>query len=287
MNPVRRSLTFGLPAVLCWPGIARSAAPDPIAAYEKASGGRIGVHAINARTGASISWRAHERFIMCSSFKASLAAFVLSRVDRGEEDLNATVHYTAADIHDVWAPAATAYLSKGAMSIEAMCRAAVELSDGACANLLLARMGGPAALTAFWRSIGDKVSRLDHYEPVLDRSPSGGPADSTTPAAIGATLQKLVLGTVLSAPSRTRLTDWLIGCQTGADRLRAGLPGNWRIGDKTGHNGRDVAVDLAVAWPRPDTPIVITVFTRDGRPTDRQFDTVFAAVANLVASTLA
>ena len=41
----------------------------------------------------------------------------------------------------------------------------------------------------------------------------------------------------------------MLGCQTGDNRLRAGLPKGWRIGDKTGNNGKDAAGDIAVAWP--------------------------------------
>lgn len=286
MSMTRRTMALGVPALLCWPAFARTAGADPIAAYEGATGGRIGVHAVNVRTGKTVAWRAGERFIMCSSYKASLAAFVLARVDRGEERLDALVPYTARDTSDLWGPVAKENLSKGAMTVEAMCKAAVEISDGVCANMLMARSGGPPALTAFLRSIGDTVTRVDHYEPALDRVPSGGPADSTTPAAMAATLQKVVLGDVLSDRSKTLLTRWLIGNQTNP-RLRGGLPKNWRIGNKTGHSGRDMAGDIAVAWPTPDTPIVIAVYTRGGTPTERQFDRAFAGIGRLVASRLA
>ena len=286
MNPMRRALTFGMPAMLCWPALARSATPDPIAEYERESGGRMGLYAVNVSTGSTLSWRADERFIMCSTFKASLAAFVLSRVDRGYENLRSLVSYTKKDTLDVWSPVATANVAKGALTVEEMCKAAVELSDGACANLLLARVGGPAALTAFWRSIGDRTSRLDHYEPFLDRSPSGGPWDSTTPIAIAGTLRKVVLGHILSDRSKALLTGWLVGSRTGDNALRAGLPKTWVIGDKTGHSGRDMAGDLAVAWPRPDMPIVICALTKGGSPTEKQFAKAFAGIGRLVAATL-
>lgn len=286
MNQTRRALVLGIPALVCWPAFARSAASDPIAEYERATAGRIGVFAINVKTGAKLSWRADERFITCSSYKASLAAFVLSRVDRGEERLDALVPYTVKDTLDLWGPVSKANLAKGAMTVEAMCKAAVVISDGVCANLLMARSGGPLALTAFLRSIGDRATRIDHYEPQLDRVPSGGPEDSTTPAMMASTLQKAVLGNVLSDQSKALLTRWLVGNQTNP-RLRGGLPTSWRIGNKTGHSGRDMAGDIAVAWPRPDTPIVIAVYTRGGRPNEKQFDQAFANVGRLVASKLA
>jgi beta-lactamase class A len=281
----RRTVALGVPALTCWPALSRSRIPDPISEYERTTGGRIGVHAVNVRTGKTLSWRAAERFITCSSYKASLAAFVLARVDRGEERLDALVPYTAKDTVDLWGPVSKANLAKGAMTVEAMCKAAVEISDGVCANLLMARSGGPAALTAYLRSIGDTATRIDHYEPELDRVPSGGPADSTTPAAMAGTLQKVVLGNALSDRSKALLTRWLMGNQTNP-RLRGGLPRSWQIGNKTGHSGRDMAGDIAVAWPKSDRPIVIAVYTREGRPTESQFDRAFAGIGRLVASTL-
>ncbi|MHB8286859.1 MAG: serine hydrolase, partial [Caulobacteraceae bacterium] len=190
------------------------------------------------------------------------------------------------DMQDWYAPVARAYLVKGSMTVGDMCAAAVEHSDNTCASLLLKRVGGPAAVTTFWRSLGDDVSRLDDPEPILNRTPPGGVRDTTTPRAMAATFAKLTLGGVLSPASRDTLNGWLIANTTGDDRLRAGLPGAWVKGDKTGNNGGDAAIDLAVAWA-PHAPIVIAAFTRGGSPTAAQFREVFRAVGELAASKLA
>ena len=167
-----------------------------------------------------------------------------------------------------------------------MCEAAVEYSDNTCANLLLARVGGPSALTAFWRSIGDAVTRLDHNEPILNRSPPGDPHDTTTPAAMAANLRRLLLGTVLSEGSRERLTGWMVDCKTGDERLRGGIPKTWRIADKTGNNGKDAAGDIAVAWPKPDAPILICAYTQGGLPTAARLTSVFADIGRMVGQQL-
>jgi beta-lactamase class A len=261
-------------------------APPEFAAYERESGGRIGVHAENLATGAKLAWRADDRFVMCSTFKASLAACVLARVDRGEEQLAAMIPYGQADLLE-YAPVARQNLAASAMSVGEMCKAIVELSDNTCANLLLARIGGPAALTAFWRSLGDTTSRLDHNEPELNRSRPGDSRDTTTPAAMAGNLRRLVLGEALSPASRVQLTEWMVNCRTGANRLRGGLPADWKIGDKTGYNGKDAAGDIAVAWPKPDTPILITAYVQGGTPTAAQIASVFAQTGRMVAERLA
>ena len=277
----RRTFLVGVPLLATWPEFV-AAAPAALEAYERASGGTVGVHARNLSTGAELAWRATDRFVMCSTFKASLAALVLERVDRGADSLEEPIRYGADDMLE-YAPVARENLARGALSVGQMCKAAVELSDNTCANLLLARVGGPAALTAFWRRISDDVSRLDHDEPLLNRTPPGRPEDTTTPAAMAENLRRLVLGDVLSPPSRELFTGWLVGCRTGANRLRAGLPSSWRIGDKTGNNGQDAAGDIAVAWPPSGGPVLVCVYTRGGSPTGGQLQTVFTEVGRLVA----
>jgi beta-lactamase class A len=260
-------------------------APPALAAYERDTGGRIGVYAENLSTGAKIAWRAEERFVMCSTFKASLAAFVLARVDNGEDRLADMVAYGPKDILD-YAPVAKQNLAQGAMSVSDMCKAIVELSDNTCANLLLARVGGPAALTEFWRRAGDTVSRLDRNEPELNRSPPGDPHDTTTPSAMAGNLRRFLLGTVLTPDSRAHLTEWMVDCKTGNNRLRGGLPRDWKVGDKTGNNGKDAAGDIAIAWPKSGGLVLVCAYTQGGSPTPPQFEAVFKEIGAMVGSKL-
>ena len=280
----RRSLLASLCFVAAGPVLAEEA-PPALDNYERESGGRIGLYAENLATGAKLAWRADERFVMCSTFKAALAACVLARVDRGEDQLAAMIAYGEADLLE-YAPAAKQRLSIGAMSVADMCKAIVELSDNTCANLLLARIGGPAALTAFWCSLGDATSRLDHNEPELNRSPPGDPHDTTTPAAMASSLRRLVVGDALSPASRDQLTAWMVDCKTGANRLRGGLPASWKIGDKTGNNGKDASGDIAVVWPKPDHPILIVAYTQGGTPNATQIAAAFADIGRMVAARL-
>jgi beta-lactamase class A len=280
----RRTLLAAAAGLAMRPGIAQEA-PLALATYERETGGRVGLHAENLATGSRIVWRADERFVMCSTFKASLAAFVLARTDRGEEQLEAMMPFGENDLQP-YAPVAKQHLAKGEMSVTEMCEGAVELSDNTCANLLLARVGGPAALTSFWRSTGDTITRLDHNEPELNRSPPGDPHDTTTPAAMAGNLQRLVLGNLLSPESRQRLTGWMLGCKTGNNRLRAGLPNDWKIGDKTGTNGKDAAGDIAVVWPKPEIAILICAYTQGGSPTAAQTEMLFAEIGRMVGQRL-
>lgn len=279
----RRSFLGGMSAFLAAPSLA---SPSPIAAvaeYEAVSGGHVGLYAENIQTRRKLEWRAGDRFVMCSTFKASLAACVLSHVDRGQCNLEEVLHYDASSIQDWHAPVAKANLARGSLSVREMCKAAVEESDNTCANILLALIGGPSALTAYWHQLGDRVSRLDDTEPLLNSEPPGGVENTTTPASMATILRHIALGRSLSPSSRTILLEWLIGCKTGSNRLRAGLPANWVIGNKTGSDGKGAAGDIALVWPKPSMPIVISVYTRGGSPTERQLADLFAGIARAVA----
>lgn len=280
----RRTLLAAASSLVVWPAFAEDP-PPVLAAYERETGGRVGLYAKNLSTGAKILWRADERFVMCSTFKASLAAFVLARVDRGEDKLDAVVSYGPQDLL-AYAPVAKRNLGYGAMSVADMCKAILELSDNTCANLLLARTGGPAALTAFWRASEDAVSRLDHNEPELNRSRPGDPSDTTTPAEMAGNMRRFVLGDVLSQASREQLTEWMVNCKTGDNRLRAGLPKHWKIANRTGYNGQDAAGDIAMTWPVSGGPVVICAYTQGGTPKADQLTAIFTEIGRMVGGKL-
>jgi beta-lactamase class A len=290
MSIDRRTLLAGISGLVVQP--TRAGAQDAstmLQIYERDTGGRIGLYAQNLSTGAAIAWRADERFVMCSTFKASLAAFVLSRIDSGQDHLADMISYGPDDLLD-YAPLARHHLgdqTKAILSVAEMCAGMVELSDNSFANLLLARVGGPASLTAFWRAAGDAVTRLDHNEPALNFLSPGDPDDSTTPAAMAGNLRRFLLGDVLSAASRDNLTHWMVNCKTGNERLRGGLPSGWKIADKTGNNGKDATGDIAVAWPSSGGPVLICAYTQGGAPTAPQLQTVFADIGRMVGHQLA
>jgi beta-lactamase class A len=173
------------------------------------------------------------------------------------------------------------------MTLAELCAAAMNYSDNTAGNLMLASLGGPAALTAFARGIGDPDTRLDRIEPVLNEAVPGDLRDTTTPAAMLKNLQRLVFGDVLSAPSKEQLTKWLIGNRTGDTRLRAGLPAGWQCGDKTGSGERGSTNDIGVLWPPQRAPLIVTIYLTDtSAPSDAR-NAPLADVGRAVAAAFA
>lgn len=242
--------------------------PRSLAELEREYGARLGVYAVATGTGATVVHRADERFAFCSTFKTLAAAAVLDR--RPLARLEERVTYTRDDLVD-HSPVTERHTGTG-MTVRALCDAAVRYSDNTAANLLLRDLGGPLALTAHLRALGDPVSRLDHIEPELNGNPPGDPRDTTTPRAVAADYRTLVLGDALPADRRALLTDWLVRNTTGDRRIRAGVPRGWKVGDKTGTGAWGRAHDVGVLWPDRGAPLVLAVLTdrpdRDADPSD-------------------
>jgi len=232
---------------------------DQLAAIEKKSGGRLGVAILDTATGKSFTHRAAERFPMCSTFKLTAAAFILQRVEQGREHLDRRIVFSTSDLV-TYSPMTEKHTGPNGMTIAELCLAAITLSDNTAANLLLASFGGPSALTQFLRSIGDPVTRLDRNETTLNEATLGDPRDTTTPSAMLDNLHNLLLGNILSPASRDQLTQWLLQNTTGAARIQAGIPSDWKEGDKTGSGDNGTTNDIAILWPPHRAPILITAY---------------------------
>jgi beta-lactamase class A len=253
---------------------------------EARAGGRLGVFVRDTGTGATIEHRANERFPMCSTFKLLMAAAALKRVDEGAERLDRTIAYGPGDLID-YAPIAKAHVGDGGMTLADLCAAAIDWSDNTAANLVLKTIGGPAGFTQFARSLGDSVTRLDRNEPTLNESLPGDPRDTTSPRAMAGTMQKVLLGDALSDASRRQLQTWLVNDKVGDKRLRAGLPGSWRIGDKTGTGERGSTNAVAIIWPPDRAPLIATVYYTDSSAPMDARNAIHKEIGGLIAETFA
>lgn len=256
---------------------------DELRRLERESGGRLGVTLLDTRNGTRSGHRSDERFPICSTFKVLLTAAVLRRVDGGQENLARRVRFGAEAILE-HAPVTKTRVGGDGMSLAELCDATMTFSDNTAANLLLTAIGGPAALTAFVKSLGDDVTRLDRTEPALNEALPGDLRDTTTPNAMASTLSTLTLGEALSPASRTQLVAWLVGSKTGDARLRAGLPRSWRIGERTGTGERGTANNVAVVWPEGQPPLIVTAYLTEATVNRTQQSTVLAGVGRAVAA---
>ncbi|WP_442806357.1 class A beta-lactamase [Streptomyces sp. NBC_01317] len=255
---------------------------------EKERSTRLGVFAHDVATGRTVLHRAHERFPICSVFKTLAVAAVLRDRDRDGEYLSRRVRYTEQDVvRSGYAPVTglPANLAQG-MTVEALCAASITHSDNTAANLLLGKLGGPASVTLFCRSTGDTVTRLDRWEPELNSAEPERATDTTGPYAVGRTYARLILGHALDPADRERLTGWLLANTTGAARLRAGLPDDWTVAEKTGTGDYGTTNDVGVAWPPGRGAVVLSVLSTKRDPDAPADDQLIARTAALVTGAL-
>lgn len=244
---------------------------------ESRVGARLGVAIIDMETKQEWGYHANDRFPMCSTFKALACSAVLAKVDSGKENLQHRMVFEKSDLI-TWSPVTETRFGGNGMSMAELCEAAITQSDNTAANLILKTLGGPAGVTDFAKTLNDHVTRLDRIEPALNEAIAGDERDTTTPNAMATDLRKLLFENALSVSSQEQLKTWLIANKTGDTRIRAALPKDWIVGDKTGTGAFGSTNDVAVIWPPHSKPIIIAVYITQSAA---QQDVLNAAVADV------
>jgi beta-lactamase class A len=228
-----------------------------LARLERRYDARLGIYAEHTGSGSTLTHRADERFAFCSTFKALATAAVLDRYPRSH--LDDVVTYSADDL--MASSVITERHVDTGMTVRRLCDAAVRHSDGTAGNLLLRDIGGPSRLTAFARSLGDTVTRMDRIEPHIVSARPGDPRDTSSPRALGGSFREIVLGDALPPGKRAFLRDLLERSTTGDERIRAGVPQDWTVASKTGTGDYATANDIAVVWPPGSSPLVVAIMS--------------------------
>lgn len=300
-SPLRRQVLCGLwtlplaptllllPDSLCSAAMAQGPVKSPqlmqeqLAALEKASKGRLGLALMDTSMRQEkfvCSYRSEERFPLCSTAKLMIVGAILNSSMRDKGLLLRPISITRQALV-AHSPIVKKFVDR-TLPVATLCAATLQYSDNTAANLLLDILGGPQAVTAFALSIGDKTFRLDRNEPTLNSSLPGDPRDTSSPAAMALSLQKIALGRVLDPPLRLQLQTWLRGNTTGDSRIRASLPPTWKVGDKTGSGDYGTTNDIAVLWPPMAKPLILCIYFTQEEPTAPIRNDVVAAAAKIV-----
>ncbi|MEM7004440.1 MAG: class A beta-lactamase [Pseudomonadota bacterium] len=252
------------------------------AALETEFGGRLGVAALDLASGRALAHRADQRFAFCSSFKWLLGAFMLARMEAGEEDLERPITIKESDL--VFYSPVTEPLVGSSLSIGELCEATITTSDNTAANLLISELGGPDGFTSLLRQYGDTVTRLDRYETELNENAPGDVRDTSSPNAMLGLMRTFLFEDALMPGSRDILRRWMIDAKTGLQRLRAGLPDGWVAGDKTGTSVNDQSNDVAFAFPVDSPlrgPVIIVSFANVPDPLEPETNSIHGQVARI------
>ena len=242
--------------------------------------GTLGVAVLDTETGQQTAWRGADRFPLNSTVKFLLCAAVLMRVDAGEEDLARAVPVTARDMV-AHSPVLGQHVG-GQLTVGELCEATMTRSDNGAANLLLGSLGGPQGLTDLLRQNGDEVTRVDRWEPDLNEVSPGDERDTTTLLAMLENLQRFLAGPALSEASRQQLTAWMAANTTGSERIRAGVPEGWQVGDRTGTGPDGSTSTIAVLFPPGREPVLMVVHVTGTDRTVAESSGLHAELARIV-----
>lgn len=229
-----------------------------LTALETKYAARIGVAA--GRPGQQqYSWRGNERFAMCSTFKVYAVAAFLRLAAAGRARLADTVNIEPAAL--VENSPVSAQAAGRPLTYAALCEAALTRSDNTAANYILRALGGPSAVTALARTVGDQATRLDRWEPELNNADRGDERDTTSARALTGGFERLLLGDGLAKPEQDKLIGWMRGSLTSGARMRAGLPAGWSAAEKTGGGRFGTHNDAGVVWDLASRPLVLVILT--------------------------
>ncbi len=262
--------------------VGGSALAGRFGALEGRFGARLGVFALDTGSGRTVEYRADERFAFCSTFKALEAGAILTTASPAE--LERRITYTATDL-TAYAPITRQHVAEG-MTVRDLLDAAVRYSDNTAANLLFGLLGGPPGLQRDLRNLGDQVTRNDRLEPALSEAVPGDARDTSTPRTFATDLRAYTLGSALPPDGRALLTAMLRANTTGAGLIRAGVPADWVVGDKTGNGEYGTRNDIAVLWPPRRAPLVLAVMSTRGGRDDSYDNALIAQAANVAVTAL-
>jgi beta-lactamase class A len=265
-----------------------------------------------------------QRFSLQSVMKLLVAMAVMDAVDRRAWDLNERVLVRKNDLSLYVQPIAELVTDAGyATTVGDLMRRAIVDSDSAATDILVGKLGGPAAVQAFLDRCAIAGVRFDRDEKhlqteilglewrpefvdpaMLDRAIAGVPdkrrdeayrryqadaRDTATPRAMASLLYALALGKPLSPESTRHLLDVMTQTVTFPDRLQAGVPHRWRLAHKTGTSGSWKGMTAATndvgILTAPDGEMVsIVVFVGDSREPSSRRAALMARAASLTVA---
>lgn len=289
-----------------------------VARLAKGAGGIVGISAIHLETGRRLSLNGSERFPMASTFKVPIAVQLLTRVDRGEIQLDQMVPIQQSDLHPGSGTLTDLFNKPGvALSVRNLMELMLLISDNSATDVCLRLAGGPGAVTARMRAAGingidvsRSTARLiadrigigqvpeSEWSPALFRQLSDAvsaeerkaaavrfdvdPRDTATPEAMAVLLERIHRKDLLKPDSAELLLDIMRRCRTGEARLKGILPAGTEVAHKTGTIGATTNDVGIVTLPDDAGHVVIVVFVKSSEKEIAVRERTIAEVARAV-----
>lgn len=277
---------------------ARARLQAEFARLAKQTDGTVGVAVHKVGGAETVALNQGQTFPMASTFKIAVAATIFSRIEKGERALDTMVTVDPAII------VASAGIAEQlphpgiSLSIHNLLELMLTRSDNTATDVLVAEAGGPAAVTAWLRTVGVSGQQVDadtahliyralnitpgpgtfekNIEAAFAADPAkrdmdekrqpnapfnADPRDASTPEAMIDLLLKIQSGAALRPDSTKTLLDIMERCQTGEKRLKGLLPTATVVAHKTG-TLMSIANDVGLVTLPDGSKFAIAVFVK-------------------------
>ncbi|MDO6525041.1 class A beta-lactamase [Motilimonas sp. 1_MG-2023] len=274
---------FILSSPLSQAGSSTDELTKAVAAIEARLSARVGIATFQPDTGRIWQYRGDERFPMMSTAKTLICARMLGDIDGGGLDPNASTLING-EMLVPWSPVTETKIGRR-ISVFDACEATMLTSDNTAANLVLAHIGGPKAVTRFIRLLGDTTTQLTRIEPDLNEATPSDVRDTTTPVAMVHSLNQIFFSSALNQGSRQQLKQWMMDNTVSEPLIRSVLPQGWHIADRSGAGGHGSRGITALLWQGEQTPTIVSIYLTESKLDLVQRNQAIAELAKLLFDT--
>jgi beta-lactamase class A len=309
------------------PGFARPppGLSDTIFPLWRAFPGKTGIAVQRIDGDWQLAWRGDDLFPQQSVSKLWVTLAALDAVDAGRVKLDDRVRIGPEDLTLFSQPIAARVRAEGVINptVAELMEQAINRSDNTANDSLLRHIGGPKAVRDFISRNKLGAIRFGPGERLLQTQIAGltwdqsmsvdrgfeaararltpearqaamarylaDPIDGMSPEAAARALTRLARGDLLSPASTKYALDLLERTRTGPNRIKAGLPPDWRFGHKTG-TGQNLPPitagynDIGIATAPDGTRYAIVVLLADTTATVPARMQLMQAVSRAVAA---
>ncbi|HLR18370.1 MAG TPA: class A beta-lactamase [Staphylococcus sp.] len=247
---------------------------------EKKYNANIGVYALDTKTGKEIKYNANKRFAYASTFKAISSAMLLEKTPYDE--LDKKVHISKKDIV-TYSPVLEKYVGK-TLTLKQLIESTMLYSDNAANNIIIEELGGYEKVNERLEELGDKKTYPSRYEPELNYFSPNDKRDTSTPAAYGETLNKLIVNGKLDKKKKEFLIELMFNNKSGDTLIKDGAPKEFKVADKSGqaitYASRN---DIAFVYKKGQSkPIILVIFTNKNDKNAKPNDKLISEIANKI-----
>jgi beta-lactamase class A BlaZ len=241
----------------------------------------IGVYALDTKSGKEVKFNSDKRFAYASTSKAINSAILLEQVPYNK--LNKKIHINKDDIV-AYSPILEKYVGKD-ITLKELIEASMAYSDNTANNKIIKEIGGIKKVKQrLKKELGDKVTNPVRYEIELNYYSPKSKKDTSTPAAFGKTLNKLIANGKLSKENKKFLLDLMLNNKSGDTLIKDGVSKDCKVADKSGqaitYASRN---DVAFVYPKGQSePIVLVIFTNKDNKSDKPNDKLISETAKSV-----